>query len=77
MNQLYKAIDRHRIQRGLSVAKFAVEIGVPYFVAYKTLKQLTVPADYNRKPFLDYYLAHEAEICALLEKPAPAVEVTA
>lgn len=69
-NPFYIAIDRHRATvRRISIRKFADEIGVPYDVAWNTLKRGTKPADYNRQPFLDYYLAHEAEVAALIELP--------
>ncbi len=66
-NAVYAAIDRHRIERGVSMTKFAREIGVAYDTAWNTLKRGTVPHDYNRVKFERYYLAHEAEISALMK----------
>jgi hypothetical protein len=82
MNQFLAAIEKHRLLRGISMVIFARdELKVPYFVAYDALKRGTTPADYNRKPFKDYYRAHEAEITALMagdaaELAAPSPEVT-
>ena len=65
---VYAAINRHRVEAGLSMSAFARLIGVTFDTAFNTLTGRShSPHDYNAEKFRRYYLAHEAEIALLIQ----------
>ena len=62
MDTKYTLLNRYRLAKHLSMEDFRKEIGLSYDIVYKTLKGLTVPHDYNKQVFDEYFHNREDKI---------------